>query len=584
MKHNSVLIVCLNSSIGGVSTRMEGEVNAFIDKGVDVYILGDERVKECSYATNPRVKQVKIADLGECNTVDKIIAALNHVESMILENNISFIYSHHPDMYFISAIASQRLKIPFIITLHGIGFHLFNNPFQHFVLRNFVYPYASLVTCMSPALTTISQIYAPDTNLRLYHNLVNTERFNPKNAEDIDYVDERWLIVSRIDAEKFAGLVKFIEYAYRAGIPGVVIAGDGGLVDKLKQLLSEADIVDYVTFLGARKDIHKIMHKYSAVAGVDRVVLEAGSSMKPVCILGYNGGIKGFLKAENFGRLAYTNFCGRDLPDLTLNDFVSEVNKIEQIDLFEIRNIIEKDYSETDKWPENVGEYLTYLEFKENKDIQVLYDLMCFYNKPIEGQVYNSPIFKKYIIKDILLRKNRNSMTEYQEFLGFVENSGSFVKPHSYAIRDSRIKIADSVNEGEVVFSSEEGLYLNDGVFVELESYLKANYGHKVTINIRAMTHDKDHDVNPMIMSVVFKNKNSNQDTKKHKIEGLSLSGNENIGYFKYVPLKNFMWEFSFTFIVKDSSEINEIKFMKWDCKEHEKIFIEEISVEMFNL
>lgn len=583
MKHSSVLIVCLNSSIGGVSTRMEGEVNAFIDKGVDVYLLGDERVKECSYATNPRVKQVKIADLGECNTVDKIIEALNHVESMILENNISFIYSHHPDMYLISAIASQRLKVPFMITLHGIGFHLFNNPFQHFILRNFVYPYASLVTCMSPALTTVSRIYAPETNLRLYHNLVNTKRFNPINANSTDDVDNRWLIVSRIDAEKFPGLVKFIEYAYRAGIPGVVIAGDGGLVDKLKQLLSEAGIVDYVTFLGARKDIHELVHKYSAVAGVDRVVLEAGSSMKPVCILGYNGGIKGFLKADNFRRLAYTNFCGRDLPDLDLNDFVTEVNKVHEIDLVEIRDMIEKDYSETDKWTENVGEYLTYLKFKENNDIQVLYDLMCFYNKPIEGQIYTSPVFKKYIVKDIMVRKEKDSTTEYQEFLGLLENSGSFVKPHSYAIRDSRIKVADSVNEGELIFSSEEGVYLNDGVNVELESYLKANYGHKMKIKIRAMTHDKDHETNPMIMSVLFKNHNSDQGTKKHNVEGLSVSENENIGYFKYVPVKNFMWEFSFDILIKDSSEVEEIRLKKWQAKEFEEIFIEKIEIHVFN-
>ena len=580
MKHSSVLIVCLNSSIGGVSTRMEGEVNAFIDKGVDVYLLGDERVKECSYATNPRVKQVKIADLGECNTVDKIIEALNHVESMILENNISFIYAHHPDMYFISAIAAQRLKIPFMMTLHGIGFHVFNNPFQHFILRNFVYPYASLVTCMSPALTTVSSIYAPNTTLRLYHNLVNTTRFIPR---DVESVDPRWLIVSRIDAEKFPGLVKFIEYAYRAGIPGVVIAGDGGLVDKLKQLLSEAGIVDYVTFLGARKDIHELVHKYSAVAGVDRVVLEAGSSMKPVCILGYNGGIKGFLKADNFRRLAYTNFCGRDLPDLDLNDFVTEVNKVHEIDLIEIRGMIEKDYSETDKWTENVGEYLTYLEFKENKDIQVLYDLMCFYNKPIEGQIYTSPVFKKYIVKDIMARKEKNSATEYQEFLGLLENSGSFVKPHSYAIRDSKIKVADSVNEGELIFSSEEGVYLNDGVNVELESYLKANYGHKIKIKIRAMTHDKDHETNPMIMSVTFKSNAQSNKPEQMKVEGLSLSANEKIGHFKYVPLKNFMWDFNFDIIVKDGSEIKEIRFTKWQAKEYEEIFIEKIEVQVFN-
>lgn len=583
MKHNSVLIVCLNSSIGGVSTRMEGEVNAFIDRGVDVYILGDERVKECSYATNPRVKQVKIADLGECNTVDNIITALDHVESLILENNISFIYSHHPDMYFISAIASQRLKIPFMITLHGIGFHLFNNPFQHFILRNFVYPYASLVTCMSPALTTISRIYAPDTNLRLYHNLVNTERFNPAHADSTDSIDERWLIVSRIDAEKFPGLVKFIEYAYRAGVPGVVIAGDGGLVDKLKQLISEAGIIDYVTFLGARKDIHELVHRYSAVAGVDRVVLEAGSSMKPVCVLGYNGGIKGFLKPDNFKRLAYTNFCGRDLPDLDLNDFIAEVNEVESIDLTKIRSMIEEDYSEVDKWPQNVGEYLTYLEFKENKDIQVLYDLMCFYNKPIEGQIYTSAVFKKYIVKDILLHNDRDLTAEYQEFLGWLENSGSFVKPHSYAIRDSKIKIADSVNEGEIVFASDEGVYLNDGVLIELEDYLKANYGHKMKIKIRAMTHDKDHETNPMIMTVAFKASDQHKDAKHRKVEGLSLSENEKIGHFKYVPLKNFMWEFSFDLLIKDSSEVEKIMFTKWQAKEYEEIFIEKIEVQVLN-
>ncbi len=583
MKNQSVLILCLNSSIGGVSTRMEGEVNAFINHGIDVYILGDLKVKDCSYATNSRVKEVKITDLSACNTVDKIIEALYHVESMILENNISFIYSHHPDMYLISAIAAQRLRLPFMITLHGIGFHLFNDPFQHFILRNFVYPYASLVTCMSPALTTISDIYAPDANLRLYHNLVNTERFNPKNADSVDNVDKGWLIVSRIGEEKLGGIVKLIEYAYRAGVESVSIAGDGGyhLLNKFKNLLSQAGITDFVKFLGPRKDIHKLMHEYSVIAGVDRVALEAGSSMKPVCILGYNGRIKGFLKPENFTKFAYTNFCGRDLPDLSLQDFVKEVQGISSINLQKIRDLILEDYSEVDKWQQNVGEYLTHIQFKENKNIQTMYDLMCFYNLPIEGQIYRSHIFKNKIVKDILKQKSEHKT--YEEFLNLLEDSGTFIHPHNYAIEASKIQTSDSVVEGDTLFLRDESLLLNDGVLIDLESYLKAQYGHRMQVTIRAMTYAKNHDINPMLISVSFRNPNNGAALQEVAVDGLSFSENQDVGHFEYVQLKNYMSEFVYNINIKDGSEVSHIKLAKWRPKPGENMLIESIEVQVFN-
>lgn len=584
MKYKSVLILCLNNSIGGVSTRMEGEINGFIDQGVDVHILGDEQVEDCSYVTNPRVKSVVITELNACNTVDSIIKVLNQAESMIANNDIEFIYSHHPDMYLISAIAAQRMKIPFMITIHGIGFHLFNNPFQHFILKQFVYPYASLVTCMSPALTTISEFFVPDTNLHLYHNLVNTERFRPECLEEVNNVKNGWLIVSRLGAEKIGGIVKLVEYAYRAGVSQVSIAGDGGplLIERFKKLLSQAGISDFVNFLGPRKDIHDLMHQYSVVAGVDRVVLEAGSSMKPVCILGYNGGIKGFLKPNNFRKLAYTNFCGRDLPDLTLQEFIEEENNVDSIDLKEIRDLIIESYSEVDKWKQNVAEYLTHLQYKENKYIQAMYDLMCFYNLPIEGQIYNSIIFKNHVVGE-LLKHNSNQQT-YEKFLQELDNKQSFIHPHQYAIKAATIRVSDSVIEGDVLFYSDESLLLDDGVLVNLDSYVKASHGHKLRVRISAMTYEKNHDINPILLSISFKDPSNGRSLDKVNLQGLTLSADKSIGYFQYVKLKNFMTEFSYDIEVKDGSEVSELKILKWRSKPGENMLISKIKIEAFNL
>lgn len=583
MKYKSVLILCLNNSIGGVSTRMEGEINGFIDQGVDVHILGDEQVKDCSYVTNPHVKNVVITELNACNTVDSIIKVLNQAESMIAKNGIDFIYSHHPDMYLISAIAAQRMKIPFMVTIHGIGFHLFNNPFQHFILKHFVYPYASLVTCMSPALTTISKFVVPDTNLHLYHNLVNTERFRPKSLEKVDNVKNGWLIVSRLGAEKIGGIVKLVEYAYRAGVSQVSIAGDGGplLIERFKNLLSQAGIPDFVNFLGPRKDIHDLMHQYSVVAGVDRVVLEAGSSMKPVCILGYNGGIKGFLKPNNFKKLAYTNFCGRDLPDLSLQEFIEEVNNIDAIDLKEIRNLIVADYSEANKWKQNVAEYLTHLQYKENNYIQAMYDLMCFYNLPIEGQIYSSPIFKKHVVGELL--EYGGDKEVYKKYLKELDNGKIFVHPHEYAIKAATIRVSDSVIDGDIIFSRDESVLVDDSVIVQLDSYVKAPHGHRLQVTIRAMTYAKVHDENPMLMSVSFRNPVNRVALIKVNVNGLSLSPNKEIGYFEYVKLQSYMTEFVYDIEVKDGSEISELKLLKWRPKPGENMLIESIEVQVFN-
>lgn len=582
MKYKSVLILCLNNSIGGVSTRMEGEINGFIDQGVDVHILGDEQVEDCSYVTNPRVKSVVITELNACNTVDSIIKVLNQAESMIANNDIEFIYSHHPDMYLISAIAAQRMKIPFMITIHGIGFHLFNNPFQHFILKQFVYPYASLVTCMSPALTTISEFFVPDTNLHLYHNLVNTERFRPECLEEVNNVKNGWLIVSRLGAEKIGGIVKLVEYAYRAGVSQVSIAGDGGplLIERFKKLLSQAGISDFVNFLGPRKDIHDLMHQYSVVAGVDRVVLEAGSSMKPVCILGYNGGIKGFLKPNNFRKLAYTNFCGRDLPDLTLQEFIEEENNIDLIDLKEIRGLIVENYNEADKWKQNVAEYLTHLQYKENKYIQAMYDLMCFYNLPIEGQIYSSSIFEKHVIGELL--EYGGDKEVYKKYLKELENNKAFVHPHEYAIKAATIRVSDSVIDGDIIFSRDESVLVNDGVMVKLDSYVKAPHGHRLQVTIRAMTYAKVHDENPMLMAVSFRNPMNGASLSKVNVRGLSLSSNKDIGYFEYIKLQSYMTDFVYEIEIRDGSEVSELRLVKWRPKPGENMLIESIKIQVF--
>ncbi|MGP5407679.1 glycosyltransferase family 4 protein [Psychrobacter celer] len=582
MKYKSVLILCLNNSIGGVSTRMEGEVNGFIDQGVDVHILGDEQVKDCSYVKNPRVKSVIITELKACNTVEAIIRVLSQAESMIAKNGIDFIYSHHPDMYLISAIAAQRMKIPFMVTIHGIGFHLFNNPFQHFILKHFVYPYASLVTCMSPALTTISKFLVPDTNLRLYHNLVNTERFSPQAVEEVKVVTDGWLVVSRLGAEKIGGIVKLVEYAYRAGVSRVSIAGDGGplLVERFKKLLSQAGISDFVTFLGPRKDIHSLMHQYSVVAGVDRVVLEAGSSMKPVCILGYNGGIKGFLTADNFKNLAYTNFCGRDLPDLSLQEFIEEVNNIDSINLEAIRNLILDSYSETHIWKQNVSEYISHLHYKENTYIQAMYDLMCFYELPIEGQVYSSPIFKKHVVGELL--EYGGDKEVYKKYLKELENKQVFVHPHEYAIKAATIRVSDSVIDGDIIYSRDESVLVNDGVIVELDSYVKAPHGHRLHVTIRAMTYAKVHDENPMLMAVSFRNPMNGASLSKVNVSGLSLSSNKDIGYFEYIKLQSYMTDFVYEIEIKDGSEVSELRLVKWRPKPGENMLIESIKIQVF--
>lgn len=348
------MIVSQLFEVGGVETSIAGQVRSFIDLGWKVHLVcGKNHQKDIlpseltsfhpDYNFNP-----------DCSFVE-LIKIVKSLSDLIKKEQISCVHAH-PFISLIPAfLAAKNCNVKFLVTLHGPASLLsyYGNIYEY-LLKGVILPNADLVVAVSEETKSLALPFCDENRLIVQRNVVDLKKFQPKNKKN---VSKKWLVVSRLDSFKIKGIFEFIKLADQVSAISISIAGDGHAKVELQNQLQEAGLSEKVNFLGMRNDIPELMNEFEGVAGMGRVFIEAAACNKKVCLVGYDG-VKGFLTEELFKKAAVSNFSGRNLSNLTQDEFKQQMNSASDVDFKKINKILEQQFDEASVWSKASQELL----------------------------------------------------------------------------------------------------------------------------------------------------------------------------------------------------------------------------------
>jgi teichuronic acid biosynthesis glycosyltransferase TuaC len=196
-----------------------------------------------------------------------------------------------------AALLSSRLKIPFVITIHGLD--VFNTCFLGGIPAAWrrkvsvdVYHVARTVICISSKVQEILKTGTPaETCSTIVYNGVNPSLFSPNPAE-VGQFDPEILIVGNLLRSKGYELVLRALGNLRPSFPQLRcrIIGEGPDRARFEALVRDLDIGEQVQFVGrqSRSEVAEAMRRCSVFVlpsrneGLGCVYLEAMSCGKPV--------------------------------------------------------------------------------------------------------------------------------------------------------------------------------------------------------------------------------------------------------------------------------------------------------------
>lgn len=380
----NILIVTESFTLGGLETQMIGEISHLTQLGWDVYLaVGRNYTEEAlphGYAF-----VLKDLPIGPDATLRDLFASSTALTDLIREKGIDCIHCHPFTSFLPALFASLNAGIRFAYTLHGpASLDAVYGPFYQFLVEGMMYPAASLVTCVSDEVYSLALSYVPEDSLLLLPNGVDVEKIRPMQAGDPDC----WLIVSRLDIFKTAGIKALLSYAKDGLFHEIDIIGDGPAFDDLSKLIDETpELRDRVKLLGRKTNVPNFFEGYGGVAGMGRVVLEACAANLSTMLLGYEGP-KGLVDVALAERARMSNFSGRGMSTVGAQELNEQLKNLRQSPAsYQLRDWIEMHHNEARIWADFAGR----LEAAHPVHSPVAADLMQFLvEKSASGQ-HTSP-------------------------------------------------------------------------------------------------------------------------------------------------------------------------------------------------
>ncbi|MCH7379971.1 MULTISPECIES: glycosyltransferase [Acinetobacter] len=403
----SVLIILEGLLVGGLETRLKGEVSTLVSKGVKVYflIIAHDNVLDKSIFNWYNVEDIFILESNNRRSIGFFIDVIDFLNTIIIDKKLELLYVHDAFTALIGTLAARINNINCCMTIHGVmNFHVLSE-IEKKIFKDVVIPNLSHINFVSNEVQDTFLPWVDDRKVTNVHsNLINTFRFKKILEKS---VDERWLIICRLSKEKLPGILDFLKYAHKAGIKGIVIAGEGGDRTYFENSIVELGLGNFVEFIGQQYDIPKLINHFSGVAGVGRVVLEAIACERPACVLGFFGGVKGLVTPLNFERFQYSNFSGRNLASISNKDFEEQLNVHNNENLYILRKKLEDHFSESKKWPEFIENYITVLKLPTNcivssNLIKSLYAQSCYFAPEMSDYFITSDFFINNILFPLL--------------------------------------------------------------------------------------------------------------------------------------------------------------------------------------
>ena len=234
----SILIVTEIFDIGGLETHIRCEINSLTKLGWIVHLVCGKKFK------NDLVPQ-SVASLttGLCigaeATARDLVETVETLRSLIRSHGINVVHAHPFTSLVPSLIAAELERVQFTVSLHGpisIGSG-YLGPLYDFLFYSAVIPSANPLIVVSEETEKLAEPYLANQNILIQPNAIDVDEFC--QLEKPELLDERWIVVSRLDDFKIVGIFEFVKFAKAAGLTGVRIVGDGNAELKLRENIEQ---------------------------------------------------------------------------------------------------------------------------------------------------------------------------------------------------------------------------------------------------------------------------------------------------------------------------------------------------------
>ena len=323
-----ILIITENFKTGGLETQIMGFCRYLRNSGHEVYLISGigSRTLPLKEIIGDHILEVDMRpDLPTKEAVEKI----TELASFIQKIDPDFVHLHPFTSIIYGGIAASLANKPYVVTLHGplsltYGYNAAYRFYIDLILKD-----ARHVFCVSEEVAQRTKDIIPECKINTLPNGVDTESFRPSRRNPAGPV----ALIARLDSDKVAGIKSFLMEWSK--LPSkmrkqVHIFGEGNSIEKLKEWVKVTlNGGRWITFMGHEDHLEeRLKTGYSMIAGMGRVVLEAGAMNLPVLLVGYKGP-NGLVNRDNCDRFFYRNFSGRYEPIIGIEEIKEELQSLE---------------------------------------------------------------------------------------------------------------------------------------------------------------------------------------------------------------------------------------------------------------
>jgi glycosyltransferase involved in cell wall biosynthesis/predicted nucleic acid-binding Zn-ribbon protein len=344
-----LLIVTELFSFGGLETHLAGQFRALSGMGHEVH-LAVGGVPDCERPPEGLTSLLAPVPFTHASSATEFLEAVERLADLVRARGIDAIHAHPFRSLVVGCLAARRAEVPLICTLHGpASLEPMRQDLLELLVKFLVLPTAGRVECVSPEVLALAAHHAGRERCVLRRNAVDFTRLAPR----VPRADAPWVLLSRLDQVKCAGILDLCRKWADADLPALEIHGDGPHRVVFAEQLDRLGLIDRFPLRGRCDDVAGLLSRPAGgVVGMGRVVLEAAASNLPCLLLGYDGP-KGILDAELFRRVAWSNFSGRGLPTLAAPDLRAQVeHALREPARFALREAAAAAHDESRCWEE----------------------------------------------------------------------------------------------------------------------------------------------------------------------------------------------------------------------------------------
>ncbi|MBX7114292.1 MAG: glycosyltransferase family 4 protein [Myxococcaceae bacterium] len=321
-----VLVVSESLSRGGLETRLWTQARALRARGHHVFFATasahvPKALVEVSAGVFPGLAVSLQATAHQCASAAEVLAR------MASELNVDVIHAHPFASLLPAAMASALADKPLVVTLHGPS-SLVAGPNADTALFDSILPWAGAIEAVSDELRALVPTSLVP-RLTVVPNAVDLTHFRPVQRR----ANGPWAFIGRLEDGKARALETLVQTASALGIREWHVVGSGYEQGEVRRALATPPSGVKVSFIDWHDDVAALLAQgYAGVAGMGRVVLEAGAMSLPCILAGY-GALHGLVNAERFDGFAWSNFSGRGAEAVTEAQLAAEMKAVDEASL-----------------------------------------------------------------------------------------------------------------------------------------------------------------------------------------------------------------------------------------------------------